>query len=190
MNVLSPKDGFEISLNVKDGDHVTAGTKVLELDTVSEDLRIARLNALESLRAILEQRLSQQAIDTSNQLCQVPIDRANAVLPKLQDILDQVIAGQTLGSQPPGTSDAVQAALISVTGQRDKVVMQQQLSTVSLQISQKLNNITKDHLQVELTAAARMKDTTTIIATMTGNLHLKVLTGSFVRRGQVLFEVR
>jgi hypothetical protein len=127
MDVISPKDAFVTAILIANYSHVQAGTPVLTLDSVAEDLRIARVQALDSLRTILSNRLSPEVVGTNRQLRQSDVDSATAVEPVLQQAYQAVADAVYLGQQPQGLDLAVEQLIPPVTQQKDTGNLQLQL---------------------------------------------------------------
>lgn len=189
MDVISPKDAFVTAILIADHSHVQAGTAILTLDSVDEDLRIARVQALDNLRTILSNRLSPQVAGTNRQLQQADVDSATAVEPVLQQNYQAVADAVYLGQVPQGLDRAVQQLIPPVTQQKETGNLQLQLFDLQLTEAGKINDLAKQHLQQELAAADALKLRTKLLAPIGGKVRLKVTNGRFIRHGDVLFEI-
>lgn len=189
MNTQSPKDGYVTQLKFADGAQVTAGAPVLVLDSVSEDLRIARINALEQLRAIFAERLSARGVQIAQSLAQIPTQIADRAVPQLQEILNETTAGEFLGTQPAGTSNILKNQILTVQAQGDQGVNDLALTNINLNLSNTVNNILQLHLKSELNTATLLKNRVTIVAQAPGKVNYLVEVGLFVRRGQTLLDI-
>src|SRR5579862_578020 len=138
MDVLSPKDGFVSALKFKDADNVQAGVMVLQLDSLDEDLRIARISTLEGLRKILAIRLSDAAIQISKDLASIPLKTANDVLPGLQGIYTGALQSEMQGHLPAGTAASLQPTLLTLTQQQIAGPLQLQLFDIKTAESNKI----------------------------------------------------
>jgi multidrug resistance efflux pump len=189
MTGLSPTDATVAEIKVSDRSSVTAGTVILTLDSNAEDLRIARVGALDTLRGILAARLGDDAIGLERQLAQIPIDANNALIPNLTKLRDQVANGEILGAQPPGAASTISYSITALQFGGVTADLQRQLKDVSINMAKEMNDILANHLKAELQAANALKDQTVIRAPISGMVHLQVVQGLFVRRGTSLFEI-
>jgi multidrug efflux pump subunit AcrA (membrane-fusion protein) len=71
MQVLARKDGYVVAVAVKNGDLVNAGAVIIQMDTTQEDLNLARIAAIDSLRSIFAKRLASPAVDLTRRLTQI-----------------------------------------------------------------------------------------------------------------------
>jgi len=189
MDVIAPKDAFVTAVLIADASHVEIGTPVLRLDTVDEDLRIARITALDSLRKILAKRLSSEVVDLNRQLQKVDVDSAAALLPVLKEI-DQGSAVAVATGQEDKNSDAyIRLMNPPVSQQIDAGNLQLQLFELQIVEAGKINDLAGRHLQQELAAANALKIRLDVAAPSRGKVSLKVAMGRFIRHGDILFAI-
>jgi biotin carboxyl carrier protein len=189
MQVQSPKDGFVAQLSAADGTTVSAGSTLLVLDSVSEDLRVARLKALDQLRTIFAQRLSDQAVQIARSLAQIPSQIAAASTPELTTLRDQAIGGEILGTQALGTANTIKNQLATLQGQADQGTNDLTLTNMNLDLANRVNTIIGSHLKSEMDTATLLKHRTIVVADISGKVSYKVKQGLFVRRGQTLLTI-
>jgi multidrug resistance efflux pump len=189
LNVSAPKDAFIAAVLVANRAHVDAGTEVLTLDPLDEDLRIARIGALDNLRVVLAKRLSTEVVDVSRQLQQAGVDSTAALTTKLAELINATNNAEHFGQEPPGTTEQIQMMMSQVSQQRDTGLLQLQLFDLQITEAKAINDLADRHLQKELAAAAARKARLHIVAPVSGRLSLQIATGRFVRHGDPLFEV-
>lgn len=189
METISPKDGFVAQLLVQDKARVEAGTVILILDSDQEDLRIARIEALENLRTILAKRLSPDVIAPSRQMQQIASDSAGAALPGVAQILQACQDDIKMGLLPQGTDIPIQQIDLSLNQQKSTADLQLQLFDLQLSEAGQINTLAMNQLQSELASANALKAWTHIASLGAGTLRMKVAEGQFVRHGDALFTI-
>lgn len=190
MIFLSHKAAQVMLITAKDKSHVKTGAQILTLDTIDEDLKIARLSALEELRSILAQRLSDPIVGINRKVAQIAVDTATTLQQYASGNFLQQMEALALGN----TVDAVTVAQYAASAtaapfQTKKAQLQQQLLELQLTESSSINDLIKNHIQVELMAANALKGAATLTALSDGKVHLKVVQGAFVKKGELLFEI-
>jgi multidrug efflux pump subunit AcrA (membrane-fusion protein) len=189
MDMISPKDAFVTSILVSDGSHVNAGTTVLTLDATNEELRIARITALEKLRKLLSKRLSTDVVSLSRGLKQVDLDSATAVLSDLQQYLQAVSDAAQFGREPPNAPLLIEQMIYPISQQKNTADLQIQSFDLQVVEAGKINDRAAQHLQQELAAANALRDRLRIVSPLNGKVSLKVTNGRFARHGDLLFAI-
>jgi len=190
MIYLSHKAAQVTGISVPDNSSVRAGTSILTLDTIDEDIRLARVSALEELRIILEQRLSDPVLSINRRMAQIAVDTAEALEPIAVGIttLNEIIvkAGGTVTA-----SDAAQAVSTGIPApfQTTKAKLQQRQFEMQLAESTSVNELIRSHLQIEIQTANALKARATFTALSDGKVYLKMVMGAFVKKGESLFEI-
>jgi multidrug resistance efflux pump len=189
MDVIAPKDAFITAVLIADVSHVEVGTPILTLDSVDEDLRIARITALDGLRQILAKRLSPEVVDLNRRLQKVEVDIAAALLPVFKSIERASVVGQSLGTEGENAHAYIQLMTPPISQQLDTGNLQLQLFDLQITEASKINDLAGRHLQKELAAANARKSRLNIVAPSPGKLRLKVTAGQFIRHGESLFAI-
>jgi multidrug resistance efflux pump len=187
--VVSPKSGFVASA-IADRTRVQPGTIVLTLDSSEEDLKIARLTALEEARQAMELRLSPQVQNINRQIAQAAIDMSNALLNITNDQILAEVTGANIGlvfSVPDYLSSLVNNFTLGT--QSGQAVLQKQQLETRITEAQAINSLVKNHLQTEMVAAQAAKAQTVVKALVSGQIHLAVPILAFVKKGELLFNI-
>lgn len=191
MVVLSHKVAQVVDILGSDNSSVQKGATVLKLDTINEDLWLARLASLERLRSILALRLADPTLKINRQIAQIAADTAASLeslaSKQYQLDLDTLHQGNPQIGQPAQASDAV-AALTSPF-QTKKANIQLELFDLQLDESKAINQLVQNHLQAEVQAATVLKTRATFTALVAGKIRLRVAKGAFVKKGEILFEI-
>jgi multidrug efflux pump subunit AcrA (membrane-fusion protein) len=190
MEIRAPKDGYISGILVQEAVHVQAGAAVAQMDDVEEKLKLARVANLEQLRTIVAKRLTSPAIDTTRRLAQIAIELAK---------LDEHIAnegkaladvGAQLGTrslQDASVQHDVcsKAALATETAGKQLTMLEYVVNEAT-----SVNTLVAMHLQNEIAAATALVDSMTLRALSDGSVHVRVPKGGFVRKGDIVFEVK
>ena len=188
MIVTSHKDGFVAKVLYDSGAKVKAGNEILDLDTNEEDLRIARLSALEQLRVVLQERLSDPVVKINRQVAQMAVDTAKSILQLNRDSYVQMLNLYGLGNTVP---PATLAAAYPNTFPESYEQAQLQLQQFEMQVTESkgINDLVKDHIAEELKTASARKGLAAIKAPIDGQLKIDMVSGAFVKKHQLLFEI-
>jgi multidrug efflux pump subunit AcrA (membrane-fusion protein) len=179
------------AINVADKATVKVGSVILTLDTINEDLKLARLAALDDLRSILALRLDTPVLTINRRIAQLAVDAATSLAAGtsalLKDQQDQIhLAGNSLS----GVNCAqTESQAIAAPFQKTQAELQQKQLELQIAESLGINDLVKDHLQTEIAGAQALKQRSTFVALSDGVIRLHVFKGAFVKKGQLLFEV-
>jgi hypothetical protein len=139
---------------------------------------------------LLGQRLSEPVVGINRKVAQIAVDTATT----LQQYASSGYLQQMEKLVTGGNIDPVSFAQYAANGtaapfQTKKAQLQQQVLELQLTESSGINDLIKNHIQVELTAANTLKAAATFTALSDGKVHLKVVQGAFVKKGELLFEI-
>ncbi len=76
MKVCSPKDGFVIDVHVRDGDIVSVGQQLLNMDLDEEARDEARLDKMENIRKQMAAQYEGPELDLSRHLAEISVKLA------------------------------------------------------------------------------------------------------------------
>jgi multidrug efflux pump subunit AcrA (membrane-fusion protein) len=76
MDICSPKDGFVVKLFVGDGDQVTKGSPLIQMDSDHEDRHLESLATADSIREIRAAQFQGDQLKLLRDMAQLNVDLA------------------------------------------------------------------------------------------------------------------
>ena len=190
MTVISHKPAQVLEILVANNARVGIGNQILRLDTIDEDLKLARISAMKEMRAILAKRLEDPVVAVHRKIAQIAVDASVSFEKMAEDLTNRDAIQAYLGNviSPVVLAQNLTTA-IPAGFQHKTALLQQKQMELQLTESTSINELIRDHLEIELQVATTLKSRATFTALSDGQVHLKVTRGQFVKKGEILFEV-
>jgi multidrug resistance efflux pump len=189
MDVCSPKDGFVVSLFVKDGQAVKSGELLLQLDSASEDRNLERVQTAESVRAIRAAQYTGPQLEVLRQIAQAAIDMAAARLEPLQAAYTVAMRQEQLGVNTTLDRLEREADRLLAEAELARAQAQQKKLEFSVQRHADTDALAKLFTKDEKAFYLKRKELLAIKAPKSGRVKLHLAQGSFAEIGSILAQV-
>jgi pyruvate/2-oxoglutarate dehydrogenase complex dihydrolipoamide acyltransferase (E2) component len=191
MDVCSPKDGFVIKLLVNQGQQVSYGAQLLQMDVDHEDRALARLRLLERARQIRSSQYQGEQLALVRKVAELAVNTAEAnreaAEVRKKALMDQVRSGTWNSGYD---LNATAAAITQTLDAHSKAVVQQQQLEYSIRRHVDIDTLAQEMNESQEAYIRSRIERMTVLAPVAGNVHLLVGEHSFAELGSVLLTIQ
>jgi multidrug resistance efflux pump len=189
MEICSPKDGFVVSLLVKDGQPVKSGELLLQLDSAQEDRHLERVQTAESVRAIRAAQYTGPQLEVLRSIAQAAIDIATAKAKASLVRYEYAARNTQIGINTTADSREKEAEHLLAQAELARAQAQQKQLEFAVQRHVETDALARRFSENEKAFFTKRRELLAINAPRDGRVKLRVAQGSFAELGSVLAEV-
>ena len=185
--MLSPKDGYVVSLFVQSGDYVIEHQPILNMDTDDEDISILRTSTVGGIRQVLAEKLSSEQLQLAQRLAQITVDAAALTRTSKVNIRD--LTNDFVKEPSPLVRAQNSAAVPTASIALEKAQLELLQLNYHTTSSSEINEAAKEHIRQELAFLSAQKSRLQMKAVKSGRVSLFVDKGSFMKQGEPLLTI-
>jgi len=189
MEVCSPKDGFVIEVLATEGQQVKARDHVLTIDSDDELRDKARLEKIDSVRALMSAQYQGQELDVNQRVANVAVEIAKEIVRTKEALLAEKQMQKRLGVLTDIELTPFETGYKQALLEQEKAELDAKKFSFAVERHVKINDLVKTYMQTEMKLVETKRERLKILAPINGAVRLRVAVDSFAELGSVLLEI-